>query len=174
MRQATAGETHLAAPKRVAGEERSRILNAAAALSFTAALIHVSVAPAHFAEYWGFGAFFVISAAGQLVWAGLAWSGTEDRRILALGALGNLAIAVFWLASRTVGLPVGPESGQAEGLGLHDALATVDEIAVGVLVGLLLLAGSGKPPARPWLIGTAWALAGISFIGAFLGDHGAD
>jgi hypothetical protein len=43
-------EIHQARSDEARGEERSRILHVAAALSFTAALIHVSVAPAPFGE----------------------------------------------------------------------------------------------------------------------------
>jgi hypothetical protein len=112
----------------------------------------------------------VVVAALQLGWAELARRGAVDALILVLGAVGNLTVASLWLASRTVGLPVGPDVGQAEGVGLHDALATIDEVAIALLVGLLLLAGERRV-ARPWLVATAWALAGISFVGAFLGSH---
>jgi hypothetical protein len=154
------------------GHGGAQLRYAAAALSVTAALIHFSVAPAHFGEYWGFGAFFAVVAVLQLGWAELVRRGTASERLLALGAAGNLAVAVVWLLSRSVGLPIGPDAGQAEGVGIHDALATLDEIGIALLVAVLLLARQPRVP-HPWLLGAAWALAGISFVGAFVGGHGA-
>lgn len=147
-----------------------RLVTAAAALSFSAALIHFSVAPAHFREYWGFGVFFVVVAALQLGWAELARRYGPDARPLLVGLVGNLAVAALWLASRTVGLPVGPEAGQAEGLGLHDVLATLDELGIAALCALLLTS-RGRRAAPEWVAIPALALAAISFVGAFLGSH---
>ena len=45
-----------------AGEERPVIYAAAAALSLIASLVHVWIMPEHFAEWWGYGLFFLISA----------------------------------------------------------------------------------------------------------------
>jgi hypothetical protein len=145
------------------------VLYAAAALSLTAALIHASVAPAHFAEYWAFGLFFLVVSALQLTWAELVRRGTS-RRVLWIGAAGNLVVAVIWLVSRTAGLPDGPEAGQAEGVGLHDLLATVDELGIAALVAITV---AGRRAAPAPLVAAAWAVAAISFVGAFLGDHGA-
>jgi hypothetical protein len=170
-REASAGRHELGVDTPVR-EDDAKLRYAAAALSFTAALIHFSVAPAHFAEYWGFGVFFVVVGAMQLGWAELARRGAAGTAVLALGAAGNLLVALVWLASRSAGLPIGPEAGQAEGVGFHDALATLDELGIAVLLGVLLLGGK-RHVAHPWLLGGAWALAGVSFVGAFLGGHGA-
>jgi hypothetical protein len=153
------------------GAERT-LLSPAAALSFAAALIHASVAPAHFGSWWAFGVFFVVVAAFQLVWAELVRRGEMPRRGLVLGAAVNLAIAAVWLGSRTVGLPIGPEAGRAEGVGLHDVLATLDEVGIAILVAAALVPrGPGR--ATPRAIAVAgWALAAVSFVGAFLGGHG--
>jgi hypothetical protein len=161
-------ESHpsLASPARPA--EASPLLPAAG-LSFTAALIHATVAPAHFAEYWAFGIFFAVIAALQLIWAELARRGASPR-ILWAGAAANLAVALIWLASRTIGLPIGPDAGQAEGLGLHDLLATLDELGIATLVAIGL-AGRRTIPAS--LTTAAWVLAAISFFGALIGNHGA-
>jgi hypothetical protein len=141
----------------------------AAALSLTAALIHASVAPAHFAEYWAFGIFFAIIAALQLIWAELVRRGASPG-ILWAGAAANLAVALIWLASRTIGLPIGPDAGQAEGLGLHDLLATLDELGIAALVAVGL---AGRRTIPPPLAAAAWVLAAISFFGALVGNHGA-
>lgn len=142
----------------------------ASALSVTAALIHASVAPAHFGEYWGFGAFFVVIAILQLAWAGSVWRGAGPR-VLWIGAAGNLVVALIWLASRTAGLPVGPDVGSAEGVGLHDVLATLDELGISVLVASSRAGDRELPPS---VLTSAWTLTAVSFLGAFLGGHGAE
>ena len=42
-----------------------RVLYAAAALSLLAALIHLWVTPEHLEEWWGYGAFFLVTALAQ-------------------------------------------------------------------------------------------------------------
>jgi hypothetical protein len=44
-----------------------RTLYAAASLSLAAALIHLWVMPEHFEEWWGYGTFFLATAAAQLL-----------------------------------------------------------------------------------------------------------
>ena len=44
-------------------------LTIASAAAAGSALVHFAVAPEHFAEWWGFGLFFVICAEVQLGWA---------------------------------------------------------------------------------------------------------
>jgi hypothetical protein len=85
--------------------------------------------------------------------------GTADRWVLALGALGNLAVALVWLASRSVGLPIGPEVGQAEGIGLHDALASLDEVTIALLVGSCFLPPGTTAPVRGW-----WELPSLAYL----------
>ena len=146
-----------------------RMLLSAAILSCAAALIHAAVIPSHFEEYWGFGTFFVVVAVLQLAWAELIRRGDPDRRILLAGAFGNLAVALIWLVSRTAGLPLGPDAGQAEGVGFQDVLATLDEIGIALLVGAILLPGMRRPAGA--VLVAAWILAALSVVGAFLGGH---
>src|SRR5215203_6437605 len=87
------------------------VLYMVAALSLLAALIHLWVAPEHFEEWWGYGAFFLVAAAAQVLYVPLVllW---PTRIVLLLGIAGNLAIAVLYLLTRTVGIPLfGPEAG---------------------------------------------------------------
>src|SRR5215204_7659977 len=56
------------APWRVAATGRKRTLYAAAALSLLAALVHLWVVPEHFEEWWGYGAFFVVAGAAQILY----------------------------------------------------------------------------------------------------------
>ena len=92
---------------------RSSIASAAAAGS---ALVHFAVAPEHFAEWWGFGLFFVLCAEVQLGWA-LLLGRTRGNRMLAVGLAGSLFLVAVWALSRTTGLPFGPEAGAPEEIG---------------------------------------------------------
>lgn len=163
----------------VAGEgqpERStaeRLVQVAAALSVAAALIHASVSPAHFAEYWLFGLFFVGAAIFQLVWGGLAWTRLEDRRLLWIGAIANLAIILLWAWTRTAGLPIGPDRGEVEVAGFHDLFACAAELGIVVAAGLALSDPFKGSSRGGWLVTTLWVLAVLSGISALVGGHSA-
>jgi hypothetical protein len=98
----------------------------AAGLSWGAAAIHFAVIGEHFAEYPPYGVAFAALAWFQVGWA-FAW--VLGRRFpLALTAIAiNAGALVVWAASRTVGLPVGPEPGELEPVGALDVLAGVLE-----------------------------------------------
>jgi hypothetical protein len=147
-----------------------RIVGSAAALSIAASMIHASVIVPHFREYFLFGVFFVVSAVFQLVWGMLAWNRRNDRTLLTIGAVANLAIVVLWVATRTVGLPIGPEPGEVEPAGLHDLLATADEIAIAIACGLAMAPGLRWKGA---LTIPFWVFAIASGILAFPGPHSA-
>jgi hypothetical protein len=118
----------------------------AAALSLLAAAIHLWVAPEHFEEWWGYGAFFVALAVAQGLYA-LGLLRWPTRSILLLGAAGNLAVAILWLVTRTTGVPLlGPHAGEVEGVGVLDLACTLGE--VGIVVGLGTLAMRGLPTER--------------------------
>ena len=103
-----------------------------AGLSAGAAVIHLVVAPSHFAEIGGLAAGFVISAAFQALWVRWCLAG-PTRRTMAIGIVGNLAIVAAWTYTRTIGLPVGEFAGSAEPIGYPDGASVVFE--------LLLVAG---------------------------------
>ena len=93
----------------------------AAVASAAAAGIHFAVAPEHFAEWWGFGAFFVVSGTAQLAWAlfpSKAW----------IGIGGNALFIALWSLSRTTGLPFGPDAGTPEALGSIDVVSVLLEL----------------------------------------------
>lgn len=108
----------------------------AALLAGASGLIHASVIVQHFQESTPFGVFFVAAAVFQLGWATtiLTWA---RWRLLVAGAAGNVVIAFVWVASRTVGLPVGPEPWTSEAVSLPDLLATMYEVTVAALVATL-------------------------------------
>jgi len=119
--------------------EPKKILYAAAALSAAAALIHLWVAPEHFEEWWGYGAFFAGAAVAQGAYAAalLYWSG---QWFLLLGVAGNSAIVLLYLVTRTLGVPfLGPEAGEVEGVGFLDVCAAASEVALMCVLGGLIL-----------------------------------
>ena len=77
-------------------------MRTAAALSLLVAAIHLWVVPEHFEEWWGYGAFFVVLAVAQGLYA-LGLLRWPTRSVLLLGAAGNLAVAILWLVTRTTG-----------------------------------------------------------------------
>src|SRR5690242_18864134 len=106
-----------------------------AGCSLGAAVVHFGYASAHFDEYWLYGLFFVVVAWLQLGWAaGIVVR--PSRSLLIAGGLGNAAVVAVWVASRTVGVRIGPDATVKEAVGFPDVLCTVLEavVAVGALV----------------------------------------
>jgi hypothetical protein len=118
----------------VAYDQRRKL---AAAVSFASAMIHLSASIHHFSEYWLFGTLFLVAAAAEIAWSARAWRHGSPALLVAGAAL-QLGVAVVWVWSRTTGLPIGPEAGEAEGVGALDVQSTVDELLTVLLVALLL------------------------------------
>ena len=78
-----------------------------AILCGVAAGIHLGAAPQHFAEWWGYGAFFLVAAVGECALVALlalrprAW-------VVQAGIWASLATMLMYLLSRTSGIPLGP------------------------------------------------------------------
>ncbi len=121
-------------------QNRSKMtLYAAAVFSLLAAMIHLWVMPEHFEEWWGYGAFFLVSAVAQGLYCAalLRW---PRRPLLLLGIGGNLSIIALYLLTRTAGIPFfGPHAGEVEGIGMLDLSATAAELALTGTLGALLL-----------------------------------
>lgn len=97
--------------------------------SIAAGVIHAAVVPEHLGEDLSFGIFFIASAIFQVTWA-IAILVRSSAGIYAAGALANGAMIAIWLASRTTGLPVGPEPWVAEAIGGLDVAATALELVL--------------------------------------------
>jgi hypothetical protein len=126
-----------------------------ALLSAGAAAIHFAAAGSHFREWWGFGVFFVASGVAQLAWALLAVK-SPSRAVWWVGAVGNAAIVLLWILTRTVGTLVGPDAHTPEPVGVPDAVACGFELAI-VLVALLC-ANARRSNQK-----LAWSVGGITF-----------
>ena len=102
-------------------------------------MIHLWVISEHFEEWWGYGLFFLIATIAQALYAAilLHWPG---QKLMIAGIVGNSAIILLYLVTRTVGIPFfGPGAGEIEEVGLLDVGATVAEAALVVALGALLL-----------------------------------
>ena len=141
------------------------VLYAAAVLSLLAAGIHLWAMPEHFEEWWGYGAFFLVSAVAQGTYAA-ALLRRPSRPLLLLGVGGNFSIVALYLLTRTVGIPLfGPHAGEVEGIGAVDLSATAAELALVAALGAVLL--RGLPRERVVVLLFVLALVGL-FVGHLL------
>jgi hypothetical protein len=108
---------------------RPYVLAGLAALSAGAAAIHFAVTFAHFSQYVPYGVFFLVISWAQLIWpAVLLWRPT--RWWLGLGIAGNAVIVAVYVASRTAGLPFGPDVSHPEAVGALDIVSVILEAAL--------------------------------------------
>lgn len=122
----------------VAGRNLEKAVYAVAALSLVAALIHLWAAPEHFnSSWWGYGAFFVVTALAQgcLAIAVLRWPNTL---VCVAGILGNLSIIAMYVVTRTSGVPVGPEAGMIEDPGVLDMASMVAQVSIVIVLAAML------------------------------------
>lgn len=158
---------------------RPLLFGAMAALSVGAAAIHFAVTFEHFSEYSLYGVFFLVLAWAQLLWpvvlialpvsswaparaprparcpAGWLRSGLTPlaaRRMalwLWLGIVGNVGVLVVYLSSRSIGLPIGPDTTSTESWGGLDLVCGIEEILlVGLAAAVLARPGLLARPVR--------------------------
>jgi hypothetical protein len=124
---------------------RPYLLGGLAALSVGVAVIHFAVTFSHFQEYELYGVFFLIISWAQLIWrAGLFWQPSHlwasrgapqrsrlwEQLWLSLGIVGNAMVLAIYIASRTTGLPFGPDLHNTESVGALDVMCCVLEFAL--------------------------------------------
>ena len=120
----TGQETHV-----TRATARPYILGGLASLSVGAAAIHFAVIFEHFTEYALYGVFFLVISWAQMIWAAVVlWR--PSRLWLWLGLAGNALVIVVYVASRTTGLPIGPDVGSPEPVGGLDVVSTILELAL--------------------------------------------
>jgi len=98
-------------------------------LGAASALIHAAVCPEHFREWVIFGIFFLVASALQAAWSVLVLIRPSER-LLTVGAVGNAAVVILYVASRTSGIPLGPSAFRPEAVSTLGTLATFCEVAV--------------------------------------------
>jgi len=144
-------------------ERRERAITLLAALSWLAGLIHFAVAPAHFEEWAPFAVCFAVAGVLQVGWAAAFFRAPSFRALAVNAVLAGGLIAV-WTLSRTVGLPVGPDAGTPEAVGLADVGATAAEA---VLVAAAL--GWRRGAAPRWLLPVGAAALALGGLGLVMG-----
>lgn len=131
----------------------------ATALSLLAALSHLWAMPEHMQEWWGYGTFFLASAAAQGAY-GTVLIRWPRLPLFLLGITGNGALLALYLLTKTVGVPlVGPHAGEVEGFGFVDLCAAGSELGVVLaLVALMMRGLSYERKVQVAIILTAAAL----------------
>lgn len=127
-------------------------LQVAALGLFAAAATHGAVMPDHFRQSWLYGAFFLGAASSQLT-TGVLLLGHPSPRLVRAALAGSVAIIVLWTVSRFVGVPIGPDNGGTEPVGVLDVVATVAELVTAAGAWAVLRSGTFRPAWR-W---TWWA-----------------
>jgi hypothetical protein len=121
-------------------------------------------------EFVLFGVFFAALAAIQLAWGSWIFSHPAPAGLRG-GACLAVAVAMLWLCSRTVGLPIGPTPWQPEGAGALDVAATSDELVLAFLALALIRGDEAVERAlRLARWPAAWLLV-LSGVALFLGGH---
>jgi hypothetical protein len=141
---------------------RPYLLGGLAALSAGAAAIHFAVVFEHFAEYTLYGVFFLVISWAQVIWPTvLLWR--PSRLWLWLGIAGNATVIAVYVASRTVGLPFGPDVHHAESVGALDVVSCALEFGLIIGCGALLWRPSlaDRPVARRGAVARAAALVAV-------------
>ncbi len=141
---------------------RPALLGGLAALSAGAAAIHFGVVFEHFAEYELYGVFFLVISWAQVIWpVVLLWR--PSRAWLWLGIAGNAIVIAVYVASRTVGLPFGPDLHNAESVGALDVVSCVLEF--GLIAGCAALLWrpslADRPVARRSAVARTAALVAV-------------
>jgi hypothetical protein len=119
-----------------------------AVLSLGAAAIHFAVMPEHFAEWWAFGLFFAAIGWFEALWA-VGYVTNPTLGMAALGLLVNAGTVLLWAASRTTGLPIGPEPWVPEVIGVPDVMATILEVLLVLGLAAAATPRVGSSMSRP-------------------------
>lgn len=153
------------AAREAALERGEGVVVVAAALSFVAASIHLWAVPGHAWIWWGYGVFFLVTALAQGL-LGVALLRWPAAPLVLAGILGNLAVVLLYVFTRTSGVPFGPHAGRVEEAGILDMSATLAEM--GLIVALvILLPGAYRATMinALLLVGAAvWALRLLGFL----------
>jgi hypothetical protein len=112
-----------------------------AMVSGAAGLVHLAAAFWHFDESGLHGAFFIGTGLMQLAAAGLLTYRSSGWILIATAA-GNAVILAIWVMSRTMGIPIGPDSWTPEPVGIADAVASLFELVLVIGSPLMLSSSS--------------------------------
>ncbi len=123
----------------------------AIALSLATGWVHLAYTQSHLEQWWGYGVFFLTVGLGQglLGAALLRW---RNARVALVGVVGNLAVVLMYVLSRTDGVPLGPHANVAEKAKTVDLLTTAGEIVLIVVLLALLGRTAGRIALNTMLI----------------------
>ena len=118
----------------------------AALLSLVVGVVHAMVTVEYWNEWWGYGAFFIMAALGQMAYGlllllqpwrydatgGVNGGGYQTaRRVFMAGAVLNACIIALYIVTRTVGIPVfGPEAGRVEPVSALSLIVQIAQLAL--------------------------------------------
>ena len=148
-------------------ESPPAVLVTMAALSAAAGVVHLVMVPSHMDTFAVEGVAFAVVGWLQLLVAFHLWT-RPSRAVLGFAVLGNLGVIGVWALSRTAGLPVGPNAGEAEAASLVDLTAVGLEAALIVLAVAVLLRPTLTEVALPHGLGMAMPLAVVVLTSAVL------
>lgn len=137
--------------KRASVEQARSLDVAAGACSLGAALVHGGLVSEHYAQWWGYGAFFVVASLAQTLLALALFvdpfdparlrvsKGSADRALRVAGIVGQSLLVLLYAYTRVVGVPLaGPAQGEVEGIAPVDLVAEALQLACIVLLGARL------------------------------------
>ena len=145
-------------------------------LSLAAGAIHAIAMVDHFSHWWLYGFFFLALTYGQVLWGIALLRNPVSDRGLTYGAIANLAIVAVWLYSRTIGVPLGPDDGRTEAVGVMDVAATLDQVVLAAMIAMIVRPHLRATRGLRVLIGAhririGMMLASASAFAAMLGGH---
>lgn len=118
-------------------------LYGAALLSAVAGIIHLVVTPEHFAEWLGYGLFFMVVTIAQLAYALLLLTQRPSHNLLLAGMIGNTLIIALYLVTHILGIPFfGPAAGEVEPVGVLDVLSKIAELGLIACLAVLWRTGA--------------------------------
>lgn len=177
MTHSVAGSVNLETPR----QRTSTAPVVVATGSVAAAAIHLWVVPTHLEQWWAYGAFFLVVAGGQLLFAPIVlWRARPW--LLVTGVAANVAVVLVWMFSRTSGLPIGPPltdstAGRGDpalgGYGSHasgavEAVGPLDFTASAVELVIVLALVSMLPPTHRRHTVNALLAVGVTLWGLYL------
>lgn len=142
----------------------TRLLYWAGGLSILASVVHGALVEAHFAEWWVFGALFMLAAMLQGLY-GFAilsshvmngapiherWTPRSLRAFYLLGIAGNAGLMLVYVASRTVGV-----LGEREAWDALGVLTNLVEAATILALVVALRRAGGSAPSQAGPSGSA-------------------
>jgi hypothetical protein len=126
------------------------------------AAIHAAVIPEHLQEWAAAGSFFVVLTMAELA-LGLLVLVRLDRLVVGAVVAVSVVPLGLWLVSRTVGLPIGPETWTPEAVGLADVGCCLLEL-VTLAVAVALWLHRGRLARTPGTSAHARAIAVLCLV----------